>query len=334
MPSVPGSGGTAGNAQGRIGTFGIGRTTFGIALLVLFARAHGAAAPLPASDLMHLTGSDRLLVVSPHPDDESLCCAGVIQRALAAGARVGIVWLTSGDAFELDADLVEHKVHAGTEGLRELGVRRMQEAREAARVLHVPIDAQYFLGFPDRGLLPLMLDHFYVPYVSPHTGLSAVGYPGTFRPGASYEGRNLQRELEAVLDQLQPTYVLAPSPLDAHPDHRAAGDLAIRALGERHQLDRMRYWIVHGGTAWPFPRGLHPERSLSPPRRTGDMQWEAVTLDVDQRNVKLAALRCYDTQMFGLERRFLTSFVRSDEIYARRPLPSILATPEGSESEP
>ena len=64
------------------------------------------------------------------------------------------------------------------------------------------------------------------------------------------------------------------------------------------------------------------------------MQWEAVVLDSAQRNVKLAALRCYRTQMFGLERRFLTSFVRSDEIYARRPLPSLLATPGDSDAEP
>jgi LmbE family N-acetylglucosaminyl deacetylase len=283
---------------------------------------------------MQLSSADRVLVVAPHPDDETLCCAGVIQRALAMGGRAGIVWLTSGDAFELDADLVEHKMHAGKEGLRELGMRRMQEAREAARVLNVPAEAQFFLGFPDRGLLPLMLDHFFVPYVSPHTGLASVAYPGTFAPGALYEGRNLQRELEAVLDRLQPTYVLAPTPIDAHPDHRAAGDLVIRALGERHQLDRIRYWIVHGGTGWPSPRGLHPERSLDPPRRTGDMNWESAALDVDQRNVKLMALRSYRTQMFGLERRFLVSFVRSSEIYARRPLPSILATPDTGEPEP
>ena len=331
---MAGRGSPTGHEPKRTRPRSIGCSTTAIALVFLATRAQGASAPVPPSDLMQVTSADRLLVIAPHPDDESLCCAGAIQRALAAGARAGIVWLTSGDAFELDADLVEHKVHAGKEGLRELGVRRMQEAREAARVLDVPDEAQFFLGFPDRGLLPLMLDHFYVPYVSPHTGLAAVEYAGTFVPGASYQGRNLQRELEAVLDRMQPTYVLAPSPVDAHPDHRAAGDLAIRVLGERHQLDRIRYWIVHGGTGWPSPRGLHLDRPLNPPRRTGDMQWEAVVLDSAQRNVKLAALRCYRTQMFGLERRFLTSFVRSDEIYARRPLPSLLATPGDSDAEP
>ena len=31
---------------------------------------------------------DVLVVVAPHPDDETLCCAGAIERAHAAGARV------------------------------------------------------------------------------------------------------------------------------------------------------------------------------------------------------------------------------------------------------
>src|SRR6516165_5728513 len=135
---MAGRGSPTGHEPKRTRPRSIGCSTTAIALVFLATRAQGASAPVPPSDLMQVTSADRLLVIAPHPDDESLCCAGAIQRALAAGARAGIVWLTSGDAFELDADLVEHKVHAGKEGLRELGVRRMQEAREAARVLDVP----------------------------------------------------------------------------------------------------------------------------------------------------------------------------------------------------
>src|SRR5690242_7448135 len=42
---------------------------------------------------------DRLLIIAPHPDDEALAAGGVIQRAIARGARVRIVVLTDGDAF-------------------------------------------------------------------------------------------------------------------------------------------------------------------------------------------------------------------------------------------
>jgi LmbE family N-acetylglucosaminyl deacetylase len=292
-----------------------------------------AASSYPPSDLARIGSADRLLIVAPHPDDESLCCGGLIYEARAARAQVVIVWLTSGDAFELDADWVERTWHAGAAGLRELGLRRMQEARAAAGVLGVPPESQVFLGFPDRGLLALILDRFYIGYTSPYTGWSAVGYPGTLQPGAPYEGQNLQAQLQGVLDRVQPTFVLAPSPLDAHPDHRAAGILVIRMLGERKQLERVRYWIVHGGLYWPSPRGLHPDDPLTPPRGSEDMQWESVPLTTQAREHKLMALDAHHTQqMFGLEPRFLKAFVRRNELFAREPLPRMLPAPSASQA--
>jgi len=292
-----------------------------IAALLLLALAAGPVYSYPLSDLAALGPTDRVLIVAPHPDDESLCCAGIVARARAAGAHVAIVWLTSGDAFELDADWVEHTLRPGQAGLRALGERRMQEARTAAQRLGVGSDDQYFLGFPDRGLLPLIVDHLYVPYTSPFTGLAAVSYPGTLEPGLDYDGDNLQQELRAVIERVEPTYVLAPSPLDAHPDHRAAGSLVMRIMGERKQLDRVRYWIVHGGSRWPAPRGLHAREPLSAPPRAAGMRWEGVPLDAEMRSTKLEALRAYRTQMVGLERRFLLAFVRKNELFARSPLP-------------
>ena len=43
----------------------------------------------------------RVLILAPHPDDEAIACAGVIQQALKAGAKVKIVYLTNGDHNEL-----------------------------------------------------------------------------------------------------------------------------------------------------------------------------------------------------------------------------------------
>ena len=41
--------------------------------------------------------TDRVLIVSPHPDDDIIGCAGVIQRALKVGAKVKVVYITCGD---------------------------------------------------------------------------------------------------------------------------------------------------------------------------------------------------------------------------------------------
>src|ERR1700685_2662439 len=60
-----------------------------------------------AEDCGRFTGADVLLVVAPHPDDETLCCAGAIQRARAAGARVAVVWITRSDGYARAASHVE-----------------------------------------------------------------------------------------------------------------------------------------------------------------------------------------------------------------------------------
>jgi hypothetical protein len=85
---------------------------------------------------------DRLLVLSPHPDDESLCCAGMIQQALAAGAEVFIVQLTSGDGFEWDGVVRERQRVPSFRFMRAMGVERMEEARRAAQILGVPEENQ------------------------------------------------------------------------------------------------------------------------------------------------------------------------------------------------
>lgn len=55
-----------------------------------------AQAPLASLDDL-LPAQCRLLVVSPHPDDEVLGCGGLIHDALAAGRRVLVVTLTEGE---------------------------------------------------------------------------------------------------------------------------------------------------------------------------------------------------------------------------------------------
>jgi LmbE family N-acetylglucosaminyl deacetylase len=305
----------------RIGRW---RAAVGLAVLAgvvaagwLASIGSGATAQYPPSDLTRLGAADRLLILAPHPDDETLCCGGVIQLALRDGARVGIVWMTSGDAFTLAAELAEHRLQPGVAGMRELGRDRMQEARAAARTLGVAAADEFFLGYPDGGLRELTRAHFAAPYTSPHTGLQAVAYAGTVAPGTSFEGRNLERQLGQLIDEWKPTYILAPSPLDAHPDHSATGEFAVHVLSERHALDRLRVWIVHAGAFWPTPRGLHTQEELRPPRVAAALPWQSVALDDAARTRKLAALEADRSQMFGLERRFLVAFVRRNELFAR-----------------
>ena len=51
-----------------------------------------------------LLPQDRVLVLAPHPDDEVIGCAGVIQRAVAMSLPLRVVFLTYGDAAVIDSD--------------------------------------------------------------------------------------------------------------------------------------------------------------------------------------------------------------------------------------
>jgi LmbE family N-acetylglucosaminyl deacetylase len=283
--------------------------------------------------------SDSILIVSPHPDDESLCCAGLIRRALAQGARVSVVWVTGGDAFELDARLVERRLRPGLLGLRKLGEQRIKEAMAAADRLGIPAANRFVLGYPDRGIQRLMLDHFFVPFRSRYTGESSVAFASAVTPSAPYEGRALDADLRKVIDRTAPTHVFVASPLDAHPDHSASGEFVMRILGERNQLDRIYYWIIHGGFDWPRPRGLHRQSDLVPPERARDLPWLRFELTDAEQDAKLAALAAHRSQM-EIMKRFMNAFVRRNELFSRVPLapeaPVPILTPEmqGASTQP
>lgn len=282
-----------------------------------YARRFGlSAAALPAAQ--RLVAGDRVLVVAPHPDDEVLCCAGMVLQAHEAGAQVWIVYVTAGDAFELDAILLERKVWTSGEPMLELGRRRLDEARSAAAMLGVAHDHVVVLGFPDRGLRALVDGDPKKLFRSRFTLRSSVPYEAAQSPGLAYTGENLRAELRKVLAAVNPTVVLAPIPRDAHPDHRAVGELMIELLGERRQLDIGRWWIVHGDREWPLPKGVHLRQPLFPPLRARNVAWERFDLEPQWVATKLRAIYAYRSQV-DLMRRFLEAFARRNELVSRSP---------------
>jgi LmbE family N-acetylglucosaminyl deacetylase len=262
--------------------------------------------------------NDRVLIVAPHPDDESLCCGGLIRRALTSGGRVAIVWITSGDAFELDAMVVERTLRPRAAGLERLAVMRMSEARSAAARLGVATSNQFFLGYPDRGLRQL-LTHKERVFQSRYTAADHVPYAGTVAQGSAYTGSNMERDLSSVIAKFKPTLVFAPGTADVHPDHRATSELVTRVLAPLQRLDIARYWVVHGGEGWPVPGGLHRELRQTPPPVALQLPWQRLTLTANEQDSKQAAIRDHRTQLEVMGKKML-SFVRQDELYVLEPM--------------
>lgn len=296
----------------------------------LFPRSDARVAALPAAAPL-VTAGQRLLMLSPHPDDESLCCGGMLQQARAAGAQVYIAWITPGDGFDLDGVLTEHALRPRGPSMRALGQQRAAEARAAAGVLGVTPDHTFMLGYPDGGLLRLYTTNYVTPYTSVHTGASAVYVRGALTPGAPYTGQALEADLRRVLDRVKPDVVLAPAPQDFHADHHTLSYIALRLMAGRGQAERLRFWVIHGGVEWPVPKGLHPGAPLTVPPLATRLPWERVDLTPQEEQVKLRAMDEHrsQTRIIG---RFMHAFVRGNELVSLQPLPSV--TGEAAATEP
>jgi LmbE family N-acetylglucosaminyl deacetylase len=291
-----------------------------LALLALLAPLASSAAATstgsPAS--LPLDARTSLLVVSPHPDDETLCCAGAIERVAAAGGRVSVVWVTSGDGSRLSMLVTEKSLFASRAKVRDLASKRMQEARTATTLLGVPNTQQLFLGYPDGAIPALLASNLVAPYRSKLTGYTSVPYADALFPGHPYTGESLQHDFEAVLDRVRPTLVLAPGLDDTHPDHSATGRLTTRVLMQRGELSKLRYWIVHGGEGWPSPRGYMPGIPLSMPTTRGAPRMFTFTLTDGEEARELQAVNAYHSQMEVMA-PFLLAFVRTSELFSEPP---------------
>ena len=262
----------------------------------------------------------RVLLLSPHPDDETLCCGAMLRQAQEAGAQVYVAWVTAGDGFEFDAMLTEHVVRPSPQGMRRLGNTRAAEARAAARVLGIPANHTFMLGYPDGSLLQLFTTYYAQPFTAPHTRTDRVYVSGALTPGHLFTGQNLEADVREVLDRVRPDVVLAPAPQDFHPDHHTLSSIAMRLMAGRGQEGRLRFWIVHGGLEWPIPKGLHVGLPLTVAPLATHLPWQRVEVTPDEEQVKLRATDTYRTQTEVMG-RFMRAYVRTNELLSPSPLP-------------
>jgi|GEM_PF-6331295 len=281
----------------------------------------------------------RLAVVAPHPDDETIAAGGLLARLAAAGHAVQVVFLSSGDGWPWALAAAWGRSAPSPADYLAFGRVRMDEARLAAQRLGLPSAALRFLGFPDAGLDSLWRERWAgaIPYRSLTTGVDAVPYSGTVRPGAPYLGHVAADMLASLLRGARPTVVVLPHPYDTHPDHAAAGRLGIhvvrRLVAERGlpRRSRLVFYLVHH-PRWPY--APLPGENLQRPPRAVDVAhtvWRSVVLTPEELARKTAALEAHATQL-AASPDFLRQFLRANELFGRlksRVLAAIAATHEG-----
>lgn len=90
-----------------------------------------------------LQSIQHILLVAPHPDDEVIGCAGLIQQLLKAGKQIDVVILSGGE-----------KSHSGCCHIDEIALvkARRELSRQAAQIVGLPLEHLHFLNYPDGGI--------------------------------------------------------------------------------------------------------------------------------------------------------------------------------------
>jgi LmbE family N-acetylglucosaminyl deacetylase len=157
---------------------------------------------LPFRDLGATIGAGTVLILAPHPDDESLGCGGLIAACCAAGRPPFVLVLTDGAGSHPRSLRYPPTLLRAT---------REQEARQAVAALGLAHDRIAFLGLPDTA--------------APHDG-------------AAFE--RAVDVIVGLARRLDCSSIAAPWQHDPHCDHLAAHRMAAEAA-RRAQVRHIAY---------------------------------------------------------------------------------------------
>ena len=162
-------------------------------------------------------GERGLLVIAPHPDDESLGCGGLIAWGCESGRPVKVLFLTDGEGS-----------HPGSRRFppARLSQVRIQEAVDALAILGVVERDALFLHLTDGGLSSmdrLAIDH-------------------------------ARRSLREIIGELGACDVLVTACADPHGDHQAAFALARNVIECEPACRLLQYPVWSWMQASPKPR--------------------------------------------------------------------------------
>jgi N-acetyl-1-D-myo-inositol-2-amino-2-deoxy-alpha-D-glucopyranoside deacetylase len=284
-----------------------------------------------------LEGHEKLLVLAPHCDDETLSSAGVILAAKRLGMDVKVVVATNGDGYLFSTMEEFHLVYPTTADFIRLGNVRQQESLNALKVLGIDPEQVIFLGYPDRGTSSLLLDNWSRrdPYMSPYSEASQSPYPVTYNPKSVYAGEDYLEDLKSILESYRPDLILYPHPDDVHADHWALGvftRLAVSMLMDENPDYRpdLYAYLVHRRD-YPEPKDYQPEGNLLPPRRSYEVDPHWYRQDLSEKDVLLKdqAVQQYESQLTTLG-YLMSTFVRQNEPFAK-PQPAVLSQLQNGE---
>lgn len=266
-----------------------------------------------------ISAKDRVLIIAPHPDDETLGPGLLARQAVRTGAKVRAIIVTAGDAGKHAAQAQSRTLNPTPADYLRLGRTRHLESVAAMKLLGV--NDVVFLAFADGSTNGLWRSNWDDKKPRPaRNGNTAVPYDFAYDKGAVYSGNSLVTHLTAVIKEFNPTIILYPTAEDWHHDHWAVNAFTQYVLAGSNIKTREYTYLVHHGAFWPSPPLYRPQDDLQPPAGLSEIEasWMRYPVDEAARAVKLRAVRKYQSQV-RLFPMWLESFVRADELFAVYP---------------
>lgn len=267
---------------------------------------------------------ERVLILAPHPDDEAIACAGVIQRALKSGAQVRVVFLTNGDHNEFAFIVYEKRLTIRQGEFIHLGEVRRQESIRAMKFLGVAEKELIFLGYPDFGTFEIFAKYWNCarPFRDLLTRISSVPYKENPSYGAQYCGENILKDLTRQIEAYRPDKIFVSHPADVNVDHKTLYlflQIALSDLKDKIPAPKVYPYLVHC-VGWPKPRHYHPELPLLPPEKFAGSQlnWQRYDLTPEELARKHHSIFFYRSQT-NSSAFYLLAFARRNELFSDFP---------------
>jgi len=283
---------------------------------------------------LSLTRSESIVVFAPHPDDEVIGCAGIIMQALARGARVKVVDITSGDGFDAAAAGLTHKKmdEVGPDDFLALSRLRQTQSRNALEILGGKADDLIVLGYPDGDLGNLydstddkVIRQQFTKKNETYALIQKDYHTSVHGEPVLYQRSSVRGDLVELLTVLQPTEIYVTDETDGHVDNRAAFWFVRDAAQLAGYKGAVYTYLVHGLPAWPFPPGVTPNRPFESRKVDGEvaprgLPWpppRRVPLTPEQAQRKLKSIQAHNITVVGMpdHQKEMESFVKSEEVF-------------------
>jgi LmbE family N-acetylglucosaminyl deacetylase len=163
----------------------------------------------------------KVLVISPHHDDEMLGCAGVIKRYVDSGADIRMLYVTNSDMTNQSKD-------------------RLQESIAALNLLGLSKNKIFYLSYGDGILINLFnLRNFPDQVISSKYYSQTLSYPdmgiysyhcSKYGSETAFTRRNVLNDLSNLLLEFQPEEIYMPAQMEGHGDHSATALFTLEAI--------------------------------------------------------------------------------------------------------